>query len=90
MCHIMADIEERSQDSSSRDTGHIKPGIIYLSRIPPYMRPLKIRHVFSKYGKVGRIYLQPEGEPTHESIKMSTSFIFRSIGKKTSEEIWWK
>ena len=86
----MADIKERSPGSSSRDTGHIKPGIIYLSRIPPYMRPLKIRHVFSKYGKIGRIYLQPEGELTRESIKMSSSFIFRSTGKKTSEEIWWK
>ncbi len=38
-----------------------EPGIIYLSRIPPYMKPLKVRHIFSQYGKVGRIFLQPEG-----------------------------
>lgn len=37
------------------------PGIIYLSRIPPYMRPLKIRHLFSQHGSVGRVYLQLEG-----------------------------
>ena len=42
-----------------------EPGIIYLSRIPPYMKPLKVRHIFSKYGKVGRVFLQPEGEYGH-------------------------
>ena len=39
------------------------PGVVYLSRIPPYMKPAKIRHVFSQYGSVGRVYLQPEGKP---------------------------
>ena len=37
------------------------PGIIYLSRIPPFMKPHKVRHLLSRYGGVGRIYLQPEG-----------------------------
>ena len=45
--------------STPRDT---EPGIIYLSRIPPYMKPLKVRHIFTKYGKVGRVFLQPEGK----------------------------
>lgn len=36
-------------------------GVIYLSRIPPFMKPIKIRHYFSAYGTVGRIYLQAEG-----------------------------
>ena len=39
----------------------VRPGIIYLSRIPPYMKPLKVRQIFSKYGGVGRVFLQPEG-----------------------------
>ncbi len=38
------------------------PGVIYLSRIPPYMQPRKVRHIFSQFGEVGRIFLQPEGE----------------------------
>eukprot|EP00898_Chlorokybus_atmophyticus_P007658 jgi/Chlat1/7894/Chrsp66S07203 len=36
-------------------------GVIYLSRIPPFMKPLKLRHILSQYGEVLRIYLAPEG-----------------------------
>ena len=39
----------------------LTPGIVYLSRIPPYMKPAKVRHLFSRHGAVGRVYLQPEG-----------------------------
>jgi ESF2/ABP1 family protein len=38
-----------------------KAGVIYISRIPPGMRPPKVRHLMSAYGKVGRVYLQQEG-----------------------------
>ena len=42
--------------------GSIVPGVVYLSRIPPFMRPRTIRHLLSKYGQLGRVFLQPEGE----------------------------
>ena len=35
-------------------------GLVYLSRIPPYMKPIKVRHLLSQYGEIGRIYLAPE------------------------------
>ncbi|OMJ82060.1 hypothetical protein SteCoe_17331 [Stentor coeruleus] len=35
-------------------------GIIYLSRIPPYMSYKKIRKIFSEFGEVDNIYLVPE------------------------------
>ena len=38
------------------------PGLVYLSSIPPFMKPHKVRHLLSQYGDVGRVYLQPEGE----------------------------
>ena len=38
-----------------------KAGVIYISRIPPGMRPTKVRHLMSAYGEVGRVYLQQEG-----------------------------
>jgi ESF2/ABP1 family protein len=41
-----------------------KAGIIYISRIPPGMRPAKVKHLMSNYGKVGRVFLQQEGEHT--------------------------
>ena len=38
-----------------------KTGVIYISRIPPGMRPTKVRHLMSQYGEVGKVYLQQEG-----------------------------
>lgn len=38
-----------------------RAGIIYISRIPPGMRPTKVRHLMSAYGEIGRLYLQQEG-----------------------------
>jgi ESF2/ABP1 family protein len=38
-----------------------RAGVIYISRIPPGMRPAKVRHLMSGYGEVGRVYLQQEG-----------------------------
>jgi len=35
-------------------------GVIYISRIPPFMQPTKIRHIFAQYGEVLRVYLTPE------------------------------
>lgn len=32
-----------------------------MSRIPPFMRPAKVRDLLAPYGEVGRIYLKPEG-----------------------------
>ncbi|EKM59420.1 uncharacterized protein PHACADRAFT_87776 [Phanerochaete carnosa HHB-10118-sp] len=37
-----------------------RTGVVYISRIPPGMRPTKVRHLMSAYGEVGRVYLQPE------------------------------
>ncbi|KAK2167079.1 hypothetical protein LSH36_32g13030 [Paralvinella palmiformis] len=37
----------------------LKTGIIYLSRIPTLMNVKKIREIFSQYGDIGRIFLQP-------------------------------
>lgn len=37
------------------------PGIVYLSRVPPFMKPHKVKNLLSRYGSVGRIYLKPEG-----------------------------
>ncbi|KAF8803947.1 hypothetical protein BYT27DRAFT_7195299 [Phlegmacium glaucopus] len=37
-----------------------RAGVIYISRIPPGMRPTKVRHLMSAYGDIGRVYLQQE------------------------------
>lgn len=39
-----------------------KSGVVYLSRIPPYMKPEKLKSLLSKYCKINRIYIVPEDE----------------------------
>jgi ESF2/ABP1 family protein len=38
-----------------------RAGVVYISRIPPGMRPPKVRHLMCAYGQIGRVYLQQEG-----------------------------
>jgi len=37
-----------------------KSGVIYLSRIPPFMKPTVLRSQLAPYGAVGRVFLTPE------------------------------
>lgn len=39
-----------------------KTGVVYLSRIPPFMKPIKLRHLLSRYAKIGKIYLAAEDD----------------------------
>ena len=57
----------KTQDESKKT----KPGIIYLSRIPPAMNPLKIRKSLQQYGTIGRLFLQPEDAATRKQRKKS-------------------
>jgi hypothetical protein len=43
------------------NTAQARTGVVYISRIPPGMRPPKVRHLMSQYGEVARVYLQQEG-----------------------------
>ena len=38
-----------------------RTGVVYISRVPPYMKPQKLRQLLSKYAVIDRIYLSPEG-----------------------------
>jgi ESF2/ABP1 family protein len=37
-----------------------KTGVVYLARIPPFMKPVKIKQLLSRYAEIGRVYLAPE------------------------------
>jgi ESF2/ABP1 family protein len=37
-----------------------KSGVVYISRIPPYMNPGKLRSLLEPYGKINRLFLSPE------------------------------
>lgn len=36
-------------------------GVIYMSRVPPFMKPNKAKSIFEQYGEVTRLYLAEEG-----------------------------
>ncbi|KAK3087226.1 hypothetical protein FSP39_003335 [Pinctada imbricata] len=44
---------------------HVKPGVIYLSRVPPLMTVKKIRDIFCDFDEIGRIFLQPDERAAH-------------------------
>ncbi|KAF2256031.1 hypothetical protein BU26DRAFT_512935 [Trematosphaeria pertusa] len=37
-----------------------KSGVVYLSRVPPFMKPSVMRSLLTSYGEIGRIFLTPE------------------------------
>jgi len=51
---------------SMQDSDNLK-GVIYLSRVPPYMQADKVRDYMSQFGEVGRIYLTPEDKIAYKS-----------------------
>lgn len=42
-----------------------RTGVCYLSSIPPYMKPVKLRSVLSRFGKLDRIFLKPEDQASY-------------------------
>ncbi|KAJ2982145.1 hypothetical protein NUW58_g6507 [Xylaria curta] len=37
-----------------------RSGVIYISRVPPFMKPGTVRSIFERFGKINRVYLSPE------------------------------
>lgn len=42
-----------------------RTGVCYLSSIPPYMKPVKLRSVLSRFGNLGRIFMKPEDQASY-------------------------
>jgi len=76
-----------------------KRGVIYISRIPPYMQPLKIRNYFSQFGRIDRVYLTPEdprhrakrkkhrGNPRKKFVDGWVEFCSKKIAKRVTESL---
>lgn len=43
-----------------------KSGVVYLSRIPPFMKPQKLRSLLETYGKINRVFLAPQDPLVHQ------------------------
>lgn len=62
--------EKRNKPNTPRNesaASHVahKPGVIYLSRIPPFMKPPTLRRLLSPHGTILRIFLTPEPHSTY-------------------------
>lgn len=42
-----------------------KSGVVYLSRVPPFMKPQTVKHLLTSFGEIGRIFLTPEDPASH-------------------------
>lgn len=53
----------KASDASARS------GVVYISRIPPFMKPHTVKHFLSPYAPsgLGRIFLTPESQDAHKS-----------------------
>lgn len=63
---------------------HEQRGIIYVSRIPPHMKPAKLRQLLSQYGEIGRVYCTPEDPLARKKRKQhggNTGGWHRLVGK---------
>ena len=49
-----------SKSLAAASEEHARRGLCYLSRLPPFMKPAKLRHLLSQHGEVLRIYLAAE------------------------------
>jgi hypothetical protein len=47
-------------------------GVVYVSRLPPHMKPAKLRQLLSQYGEIGRVYCAPEA-PSSRAARQRTS-----------------
>lgn len=43
-----------------------KSGVVYLSRVPPFMKPAKLRNLLEPYGKINRLFLAPQDPTAHK------------------------
>jgi len=57
--HSATEDVEEDLEPESHGRKKKKPGIVYLSSIPPGMNPQLIRDYLGKHGDVGRMYLEP-------------------------------
>lgn len=60
-----------------------KTGVVYLSKIPPYMKPIKMRQILSRFGEVDRLFLKKESTQKHQAR------VKNGGNKKTSYEEGW-
>ncbi|EEY22283.1 pre-rRNA-processing protein ESF2 [Verticillium alfalfae VaMs.102] len=67
-----------------------KSGVVYLSRIPPYMKPHKLRTLLTPHGALNRIFLAPEDPAAHtrrvRARRQQEASLHRGLGRNSSNK----
>ena len=58
---------KKPKPKSTDATTPSKPGVIYLSRLPPFIRPSAVRSLLSPFGTITHLFLTPESPSQHSS-----------------------
>lgn len=64
---------------------HERRGIVYVSRIPPHMKPQKLRHLLSQHGEIGRVYCTPEDQLARHKRKKKGGNTGEPLGRRRVE-----
>eukprot|EP01025_Chloroclados_australasicus_P013527 TRINITY_DN16365_c0_g1_i1.p1 TRINITY_DN16365_c0_g1~~TRINITY_DN16365_c0_g1_i1.p1 ORF type:complete len:235 (-),score=36.06 TRINITY_DN16365_c0_g1_i1:115-819(-) len=98
---MASDVEEETDDGSEQERPQRgrrnkekfakfkskvdRSGILYMSRVPPHLKPLRLRHMLEGYAKLGRIYMAPK-----EKLPTSKAAVSRGTKKTGTEfgEAW--
>lgn len=84
---------KRSKSKSKKSDKPSKPGIIYMSSVPYRMTAKRVREVFSQYGEIGRIFLQPEvrtmasGKKERRFVEGWIEFMDRKLAKRVAASL---
>ncbi|XP_059087237.1 activator of basal transcription 1-like [Tigriopus californicus] len=65
--HTSPPLRVSGRTSEQRPVRKKKPGIIYLSSIPPGFNVTRTTEFFSAMGKIGRVFLQPDKNERHHA-----------------------
>ena len=67
---VVSSDKKRTPVATTHKRTH-KPGVIYLSRIPPFMRPSTVKTLLSIHGTISKMFLTPETATTYLRRKKS-------------------
>ncbi|TRY72115.1 hypothetical protein TCAL_10596 [Tigriopus californicus] len=92
--HTSPPLRVSGRTSEQRPVRKKKPGIIYLSSIPPGFNVTRTTEFFSAMGKIGRVFLQPDKNKRHHArdhvalrlLKVGSSSC-RSVAKDVAENV---
>ncbi|CAC9889967.1 unnamed protein product [Aureobasidium pullulans] len=65
-----------------------KTGVIYISRIPPFMKPATLKHYLTPYGEIGRVFLTPEDPVAQKQRTLNGNIIGGKKGNFYHDDMW--